>query len=110
MELFYHSIIESAATYGVVIWGGNMSKKDRKKVERVRKKACKIIGKSLPSWEIVYNNNLRRLGKKITDDNDHALNPYFKKLPSGRHLQQVHARTNRFGKSFVAQAIRILNK
>jgi len=110
LELFYHSIIESVATYGIAIWGGNVHKKDRKQLDKVRKVASRIVGKSLISWEKVYDQRVRGLAHKILADKSHPLNSRFRLLPSSRRLQQVKARKDRYAKSFVAEAIRKLNK
>ena len=110
IELFYHSIVESVAVFGIAVWGGNMAKKDRKKIEKVRRRACKIIGKSLGSWESVYSNRVKGLGARILKDIEHPLNPCFRLLPSSRRIQQIKAKRTRFANSFVAQAIRMLNE
>lgn len=109
MEYFYHSVIETVATFGIITWGGNILKKDRKKLERIRKVSSRIVGKSLTSWEVLYQRKIEGLGKKIVSDNSHPLNPWFRTLPSTRRLQQIRTRRDRFAKSFVPQAIRKLN-
>jgi hypothetical protein len=107
--LFYRSTIESVLLFGIAVWGGNVSKKDRKKLNRVRKCACRIIGCSLPKWEAEYGNKVKQLGEKIRNDTSHPLNRMFITLPSGRRLRHVKARTGRLSKSFIPQAISMLN-
>lgn len=106
---FYRSTIESVLLFGISVWGGNVTKKDRRRLNRARKCACKIIGTSLPSWEAEYRKRVKQLGEKITADSTHPLHCQFETLPSGRRIRQIKARTGRLSKSFVPQAITILN-
>ena len=41
--LFYRSTIESVLLFGISVWGGNVTKKDRRRLNRARKCACRII-------------------------------------------------------------------
>ena len=49
LQLFYHSVVESVATFGIAVWGGNVTKKDRKRLDRVKKVGSRIVGKALTS-------------------------------------------------------------
>jgi len=109
LSLFYHSVIESVATFGIVSWGGNIMKKDRKRLDRVRRVGSRLVGQPLTSWENVYRKSVKGLGQKIMGDKTHPLNAWFRTLPSNRRLQMVKARRDRYSRSFVPQAVRELN-
>lgn len=109
LAMFYKSIIESAVTFGVAVWGGSVTKKERRKLARVRRCACRVVKSSLPRWEDLYEKKLVQLARKIVSDNDHPLNNRFVTLPSGRRLRQCPTRTQRFKNSFVPQALSKLN-
>ena len=82
---------------------------EERKLERIRKVSCQIVGKFLKSWEVLYERKLKGLGKKIVADNSHPLNPWFRTLPSTQCVQQIRRHRDRFAKSFVPQTTRKLN-
>ena len=59
MELvtFYNAVICSIIVFGSVCWGGNISKFDRVRLEKIvkkKKKACHVVGVPLNSFKTLY--------------------------------------------------------
>jgi len=110
MELFYNSVIGSVLLSGVAVWGGHVEKQDQKSIDKIRKKACRIVGRSLPTWKAGYDKRVHGLGAKMLRDSSHPLNPAFRVMPSGRRIEQLKLKNERFKMSCVPQAICSLNK
>ena len=62
--MFFTSVISSVLTYGCVCWGGNVSKQDRDRLNKIIKKAESIVGKRQNRFDTYY---LGRLTNKLTD-------------------------------------------
>ena len=48
---FYNAVICSIIMFGSVCWGGNISKLDRGRLEKIVIKAGNVVGKPLDSFE-----------------------------------------------------------
>ena len=79
---------------------------DKRKLQRVRKCAERILGMEMPRWEDVYTSRVAGLTHAIMADSSHPLHNAFELLPSGWRLRQQKARTKRCMSSFVRTAIR----
>jgi len=110
LKLFYTTIIESVMTFGIAIWGGNLGSEEKRMLNRVQRYGRRICGGQVTSWSILYTEKAKQLARKTIKDSLHPLNQYFKYLPSGRRLSQLkNIRTKRFRRSFVPNAISLLN-
>ena len=69
-----------------------------------------ITGCQLPSLEELYNERCVRKSLRVIKDPTHPHNRLFVLLPSGKRYQGIKAKTNRLKNSFIAQAVRLLNK
>ena len=59
---FYDAVICSIIVYGSVCWGGNISKFDRGRLEKIIKKAGYVVGMPLDIFKTLYE---KRLFKKL---------------------------------------------
>ena len=107
--LFYSSVIESVLTFGVSVWGGNITEDDKTQLERVIKCAQRIIGAPLGSVADTYETKARKLSHRIMADRQHPLNGCFALLPSRKRLRQIPLNTERMRRSLVPQAISLFN-
>ena len=108
MKSFYTSTIESIICFGITCYGGNLSKQQASKLDRVIYKSSKIIGCPLPSFTKLLESSIARKASKIIKDKSHPLNSeYVTSERSGRLLSKA-ARTERFKNSFVPHSIRVL--
>ena len=61
---FYNAVICSIIMFGSVCWGGNISKLDRGKLEKIakkkRKKAGHVVGKPMDSFKTLHKKRLYR--------------------------------------------------
>ena len=89
MKLFYLSTIEGIITSGIVVWGGSLTKREKRSISRVRRCASRIIGDTLDHWDQIYNKRFTQFAKNIMADSTHPLNACFKLLPSGRRFLQI---------------------
>ena len=79
-------------------------------VSQLKGKIIKIIGERQESLNVLYERRCVQKGKAIMSDSKHVLVDFFEVLPSGRRIKESKCRTTRTKKSFVPQAIRLLNK
>ena len=108
LGLFYSSMVQSVTSYALICWWGNLTIKNRKKIERIRKTAEKIIGLNLVDINTIYKNKVMKMMNKMVDGKSLFSN-YIVWLKSGRRLQSLKCRANRYSNSFVPQAIRLFN-
>ena len=60
LSQFYKSTIESVLCFSITVWYGNLSQKDKHRLNRIVKLSFKIIGLDLPTFEFI---NVKRLVK-----------------------------------------------
>ena len=111
LQMFYSSVISGVLSFGLTSWGGNISKGDSVRFNRLVKKAGKIIGESQDSIEITYNVKAQNKLTKIINDETHPLHTTFdtcRAVRSGR-FRIPKVKTNRFLNSFVPRAMKIFN-
>ncbi len=102
LKTFYLGTIESVLTH-ISVWYGNSSSQDCKALQRV------CSGSALPSLQDSYLKRCRSRAVKIIKDSNHPGNCLFTLLPSGKRFRSLMAKTERLGRSFFPQAIRLLN-
>ena len=52
--MFFTSAISSVLTYGCVCWGGNVSKQDRDRLDKIIKKVESVVDKRLDRFDTYY--------------------------------------------------------
>ena len=106
---FYRSTIESVLTFSMLVWFGHTTAQDKARLERVVRRASKIIGCSLPSLSSIFSTRIIRKAKKIIADHSHPAHHLFNLLPSGRRYRSIKTSKSRFRDSTYPLAIRNLN-
>ena len=109
--MFYSSVVCSVLTFGLSCWGGNLNKFDRGRVDRITRRAGRVVGKELDSFDTLYRKRISDKLTDITDDSTHPLRPDIDSLRivrSGR-FRIPKARTYRYLNSFVPAAVRSYN-
>ena len=109
LKLFYSCFIESLLTFSFVAWYGSLSIRLACRLSKLVHISEKIVGYKLRSLDTIYKERVLFRARKIKEDETHVLAALFKELPSGRRLKASAVRTDRFGRSFVPTAIRLLN-
>ena len=52
--MFYNIVISSTFSTGAACWGGNVSKHDQRRVDKVIHRASRIIGRQLDNFQALY--------------------------------------------------------
>ena len=68
---FHNAVICSIIMFGTVCWGGNISKLDRGRLEKIVKKAGHIVGNPLDSFKTLHEKRLYRKLMQILNDPIH---------------------------------------
>ncbi|WP_419631026.1 reverse transcriptase domain-containing protein, partial [Thiolapillus sp.] len=109
---FYNAVICSIIVYGSVCWGGNISKFDRGRLEKIVKKAGHVVGMPLDSFKTLYEKRLLKKLMQILNDPTHPMRHYFdsrRSNRSGRFLLPK-TNTNRYKASFLPSALSVFNE
>ena len=105
----YRSLIESVLMFNCTVWFGNLTGKRKNRLTSIVHQAEKVIGVKLYSLQDLYTKACGRKAVKIVADPEHPLFPQFKLLKSGRRYDVPPAKKNLFKKSFLPNAVSILN-
>ena len=103
----YNAVICSIIMFGSVCWGGNISKLDRGRLEKIVKKAGHVVEKPLDSFKTLHEKRLYIKLMQILNDPTHPMRHYFDR--SGRFLLP-RTNTNRYKASFLPSALSVLNE
>ena len=111
LERFYNAAISSILVYGSVCWGGNISKRDWERIEKVIKKTEKVTGGHHDSFDILYHIRLTNKTARILSDDSHPLWTEFndRRIDRSGRLRVPTARTQRYRDSFLPSAVRAYN-
>ena len=90
---FHNAVICSIIMFGSVYWGGNISKLDRGRLEKIVKKQV-MLWESLDSFKTLHEKRLYRKLMQILNDPTHPLRHYFDSRRSNRSGRFLLPRTN----------------
>ncbi|KAK2182952.1 hypothetical protein NP493_330g01025 [Ridgeia piscesae] len=96
---FYRAVTESVLVFSIKVWLGSIIQNETLRLNRVVKPASRIIGRDLPSLEILYQQRLLGRATLISQDSSHPAHDLFEPLPSSRRFRSIETRT-RFSTSF----------
>ena len=70
LSLFHDYVVNIVMTFGLICWWGNLSVKNRGKLNKLHTISCKIVGCSTPdsSLQKLYNMRTVQMSKKIISD------------------------------------------
>ena len=112
LHLFYRSVIQSILLYNQLCYFESAKAEDVERLEKVTKKAEKIIGQEVTSLKDIHECTCLEKAKGILNDSSHPLHDIIVSQKSKRGTERYlsfRCRTERFCKSFVPTAIRSLN-
>ena len=90
-------------------WFGNVSQKDKNKLQRVVNISSKITGFKQSSLAALYEKQVLRKVNKIINDNTYIVHNEYVLLPSSRRFRAITSKTNRKRDSFIPMSVRLLN-
>ena len=109
LECVYKCLIESILMFNSVAWYGNLTVRDKSRLNKVVNVAGKVVGRKQKQPSELYNVIMKKKADRIVYDQSHPLNGSFELLPSGRRLRAARAKRNLYRNSFIPSAIRIFN-
>lgn len=109
LDLVYQGLVESVLCYNICTWYGHLGVKNRAKLAKIVKMASKIIGREQKQLGCIYDDGVEWKAHRILADPSHPLASEFQKLPSGRRYRAAKTTKNIYKKSFIPNAITILN-
>ena len=74
---FYFAIIQSIISSSITVWYGSADQHSKSKLQRIIKKAAKIIGSDLPSLDSIYTSRTITRATKIIKDPSHPAHSPF---------------------------------
>ena len=109
---FCKAVICSIIMFGSVCWGGNISKLDRGRLEKIVKKSGHFVGKPLDGFKTLHEKRLYRKLMQILNDPTHPVRHYFDSRRSNRSGRFLLPRTNtnRCKASFLPSALSVFNE
>lgn len=111
MTAFYNAVLESLVRYGMAVWFGALTVKDKTRIQKLINVAMKTIGcKNIPLLQKIFESTVLTLAKKITSDPEHVLHREYEVLPSGRRFRALRYKSNRYKFSFLPTSVAFLNK
>ena len=80
LATFYNAVVGSALTFGIVCWGGNISKHERGRLDKIVKRGGQRVGICGQNTEDIYFKPLRCKIANILKDSTHPL--YIRPTPN----------------------------
>lgn len=112
LRTFYDSVVASVIFYSTVCWSSSLSTAERKRLDKLIRKASSVLGCSLDPVKVVGD---RRTLAKITslmDRVSHPMHGNVAELQSSFSDRLLHPRCTkeRFCRSFLPAAVRLYSK
>ena len=71
--MLYNAIISSIITFGAACWGGNVSKHDQGRVDKVIHRDSRIVSEQLDNVQSLYRGEVLHKASQIPQDPSHPL-------------------------------------
>ena len=112
LATFYNAVICSIIMFGSVCWGGNISKSDSGRLEKIILKSRLCCVKPLDSFKISLEKRLYRKLMQMLNDPTHPMRHYFDSRNSNRSGKFLLPRTNtnRYKALFLPSALSVFNE
>ena len=112
LKSFFDSVVASAIFFGVVCWGSSISAADRKRLNKLVKKASSVLGCPLDPVEVVADRRMIAKLSSLMDNTSHPLQDTLTTLGSSFSERLLHPRclTERYRRSFLPAVVRLYNQ
>lgn len=109
---FYDSVVASVIFQGVATWAGGVSTRDKKRLDKLVRRAGSVLGCSLDSVDSVGDRRMMAKLSSMLDNPAHPLQGTLTALHSSFSERLLHPRCakERFRRSFLPAAVRLYNK
>ena len=111
LRTFYDTVVAAMVFYAVVCWGGGCSERDKKRLNRLIKRASSVCGSPLDPIEVVGERRTLSKLSSIIVNSSHPLHQTVNDLRSTFSKRLIHprCRKERYRRSFIPAAIRLHN-
>ena len=109
LTLFYICSVQSVLTISVVRWWGNLIISDKSKLQKLVNICSKITGWQQLSFSNIFDRQVFKEAKQISNDHTHFLSPEYELLLSKKCFRFPECKTNRRCFSFNLVSIHLLN-
>ncbi|ELU03167.1 hypothetical protein CAPTEDRAFT_198356 [Capitella teleta] len=92
-----------------VVWGQSCTKQEKKRVNRIERKANRTISYTTTPWKTTITTTIQKQANKIIREQHHPLKDNYSFMPSGRRLRLLKCNTTRYQNTFVPSSIRLIN-
>ncbi|KAI3355124.1 hypothetical protein L3Q82_017997 [Scortum barcoo] len=108
MTLWWHQAI----FYGIVCWASSITDRDRRRMDRLVRRASSVLGCPLDSVEVVGNGRMMAKLSSLLNNTSHPLQDTLTALGSSFSERLLHPRCvkERYRRSFLPAAVRLHNK
>ncbi|KAI3367990.1 hypothetical protein L3Q82_026817, partial [Scortum barcoo] len=112
LRTFYDSVVASAIFYGIVCWASSITDRDRRRMDRLVRRASSVLGCPLDSVEVVGNGRMMAKLSSLLNNTSHPLQDTLTALGSSfseRLLLHPRCVKERYRRSFLPAAVRLYN-
>lgn len=112
LRTFFDTVVASAIFSGVVCWSSSISTADRKKLDKIIKKASSVLGCPLDSVQEVGDRRMMAKLSSLMDNDSHPMQDTITALSSSFSDRLLHPKCvkERYRRSFLPAAVRMYNK
>ena len=108
---FYDSVVASAIFYGVVCWSSSISAADRKRLDKLIKRASSTLGCPSDSVQVVGESRMMDKLSSLLMQESHPLQDTISALGSSFSKRLIHKCVKeRYRRSFLPAAVRLYNQ
>ncbi len=112
LKTFYDTVVASAIFYEVVIWGSRILVADRRKLDKLIKKASSVLGCPLDLVEVVGERRMMTKLSSLMNNDSHPMKDTLTALESSISARLLHQKSVKEGycRSFLPAAVRLYNQ
>jgi len=109
LQLVYKSMVESVLTFHLTAWYDPLNCRSMNILARIVTIASIIVGRQQRPLVQLYAERVKKEARSILTDSSHPLFRQFKAIKLDRHYRTPLANKNMFNRSFIPNAVKILN-
>ena len=107
---FYRCFVQSVLAFSIVCWWSNLKVSDKSKLQKLVNICSKITGQQQLSVSNIYDRQVFKSAKQISNSHTHFLSPEYELLPSKKRFRIPVCKTNRGHFSFIPASVHLLNE
>ena len=96
IAMFYSSVMQIVVAFNAITWWASVGKGQQDTLNRIRKKAIKLFGDTVPLLDDIVTKNAIKKVTTIRTDISHPLNHQYATMRSNHRFRAISARTLRY--------------